>query len=485
MSPGAAVLSHEDLRGVSHSSFAQLLPDDTTSFTVRSPIDGQVVGTLRETGTEEAVSIADQAGSAFGQWRTLPARQRAEYLLAWAGRIISCTELMAALITLESGKTAAEARAEIRYAADFARLSAEEISREAGIILPAPSDTVSREVGWQALGPILSITPWNFPAALVLRSSAPALAAGCTVVLKPAEQTPLTASLLQQLWEETGAPTGTFTVIPTTYPGTVVAAAMNSGIFRKLTFTGSQATGTALYMQAAQHLMRVSMELGGNAPFIIFEDADLDQAVQELLRCKFRINGQNCTAVNRVYVHHTVTAELEEKLRAAYESLRLGDPRHPEVNVGPVINTAAAEKIRGLVQDAQAQGAQLLCGGSVDGRYVEPSLLRGVEDSMRLFQEEIFGPVLGLSVFETEEEVLHRANRVDVGLAGYLCTSDAARAHRVAEHLECGIVGVNNGAPTGDASIPFGGTKKSGIGRSGGRWGVLEYMETQFRHFER
>lgn len=484
MSRGTAVLSHSDLAGVSRSPFTEFIPAAAPSFEVCSPIDGQAVGALRDTGVEEALGSAERAGSAFDEWRAISVCQRAEYLQAWADRIVSCTELMASLITLEAGKAIAEARAEVRYAADFARVSAEEVRREAGIILPTPGEAASREVGWQAIGPVLSVTPWNFPAALVLRSSAPALAAGCTVVLKPAEQTPLTACLLEKLWEETGAPPGTFTVISATEPGAVVAAAMDSGVFRKLTFTGSQATGTALYTQAAQHLMRVSMELGGNAPFIVFQDADLDQAARELIRCKFRINGQNCTAVNRVYVHSAVASKLEDKLRTAYAGLSLGDPRRSDVRVGPVVNTAAAERILGLVQQAQDQGAQVLCGGGSDGLYIEPTLIRGVEDSMRIFQEEVFGPVLGMSIFDTEDEVLARANGVEVGLAGYLCTSDAVRAHRVAELMECGIVGVNNGAPTGDASIPFGGSKKSGMGRSGGRWGVLEYLETQFRYFK-
>lgn len=454
------------------------------TFEVVSPVDGALVGAVMDMDAPTAGSMADVVVRAFPHWRATPARERAQALVRFADVIDAHEDTLAALIVAEMGKPIREARGEVGYASGFARTHAADILRLDGHLLPGRDRNHHVEVSYQPVGPVLGITPWNFPAAMVLRTVAPALAAGCTVLLKPAEQTPNVALKLAEYWSEASGSPDAFQVLTCEQPRTVIQHLVTDHGFGKLTFTGSQAVGRELYQLAAGQMMRVSMELGGHAPFIVMPDADVDAAADEIMRSKFRISGQTCVCVNRVLVHQDLGDRLATALQERIGRLITGDPRDESTDVGPLVNKAGYDKVATHVRDAVHGGAHLLAGGSpAGGLWYEPTLLTGVDDSMLIMREETFGPVLPISTFTTEQEAIARANALAVGLAAYVWTRDLGAAHRISEALEAGIIGVNDGIPGGDPSVPFGGFKDSGVGRAGGRWGLQAYLEPQYRSF--
>lgn len=455
------------------------------TFDVVSPVDGTVVGAVEDMAAQAAAVRAEAVITAFPSWRDTTVRERAETLYRWADIIDSHAEELAALIVAEMGKPIREARGEVGYASGFARTHASDILRADGHLLPGRARNHRVEVSYKPVGPVLGITPWNFPAAMVLRTAAPALAAGCTILLKPAEQTPHLALKLAKYWREAGGPSDTFDILTCEHPRGVVRQLLSDHAFRKLTFTGSQAVGRELYQLAAGQMMRVSMELGGHAPFIVMPDADVEAAAHEIMRSKFRISGQTCVCVNRVLAHEDVAEALVAGLRHQISRLITGDPAEEATDIGPLVNQAGHDKVARHVTDARNHGARVLAGGkSAGGLCYEPTLLVGVEDSMLVMREETFGPVLPVATFATEDEAVARANAMGVGLAAYLWTRDLGAAHRISEALEAGIIGVNDGIPGGDPGVPFGGFKDSGVGRAGGRWGLHAYLEPQYRSIQ-
>jgi succinate-semialdehyde dehydrogenase/glutarate-semialdehyde dehydrogenase len=332
----------------------------------------------------------------------------------------------------------------------------------------------------QPVGPVFAITPWNFPAAMVTRKAGPALAAGCSFILKPAEQTPLSGLYLAELWQQAGGPKGTLQVLPTSDPVPLSDALLADPQIRKLTFTGSTEVGRLLYRKAADTVKKISLELGGHAPFLIFDDADLDLAVREVVACKYRNAGQTCVCTNRIYVQSTVLDNFTERYVRATESLKVGDPLSDSTDIGPLVDEQGLTKVKQHIQDAVAKGAVLKTGGNaLDGLYFEPTVLTDITSEMKIMQEETFGPVAPIVAFDDEAEVISKANDTQYGLAAYLYTNDLSRAFRVSEALEYGIVGINDGVPAAPYA-PFGGMKQSGLGREGGPWGIEEYLEIKY-----
>jgi succinate-semialdehyde dehydrogenase/glutarate-semialdehyde dehydrogenase len=389
---------------------------------------------------------------------------------------------IAHLMSLENGKALVDARGETTYAAEFFRWYAEEAVRAEGSLMTAPSGANRIMVMHQPVGIAVLVTPWNFPAAMATRKIGPALAAGCTVVLKPASDTPLTALLLAQILADAGVPAGVVNVLPARRSGAVVSAMLHDPRVRKLSFTGSTEVGRVLLKEAADQVVNCSMELGGNAPFLVFEDADLDAAVEGAMIAKMRNIGEACTAANRFHVHESVAAEFADKLAARMRDLKVGRGTEDGVDVGPLIDDDQRGKVAELVQDATDRGAEVLVGGSrVDGPgyFYEPTVLASVPQDARLLEEEIFGPVAPIATFAGDEEALEQANRTIYGLVAYAYTRDLDRAFRVMEGLQTGMVGLNQGLVS-NASAPFGGVKQSGFGREGGREGIAEYLETKY-----
>lgn len=450
------------------------------TFEVRGPSDGEVVAEIADCGPDLADHAADVAWRAFEDWRERTAFERADVLRRWHDLMMREQEPLARTLTREMGKPIREARGEIAYAAGFVGWYAEEGVRAYGEVFPTAAARKRGLALRRPVGPVYGVTPWNFPAAMVTRKVAPALAAGCTFVLKPAEGTPLTALLLAELWREAGGPEGTLQVLPTNDPGPLSEALMRDDRIRKVTFTGSTEVGKLLYRQAADTVKRISLELGGHAPFLVFEDADLDEAVREAMAAKFRNSGQTCVCANRVYVHESIADAFADRYAEAASQLVVGDPMDEATDVGPLVNEAGLAKVRDHVADAVAKGATVRLGGrSGEGLYYPPTVLAGVTNEMRLMHEETFGPVAPILPFTTEEEAVRLANDTPYGLAAYLWTNDLSRAWRVAEALDYGIVGVNDGVPSAPYA-PFGGTKRSGIGREGGPWGLEEYLEVTY-----
>lgn len=449
-------------------------------FPVTSPATGDVLAEVADCGPAEARLAAGVAAEAFGTWRRATAWERSRCLRRWHELVLADEAGLAELMAREMGKPVTEGRGEVRYAAGFIEGSAEEARRVEGSILPGPQGAKRLLVLKQPVGPVYAITPWNFPAAMITRKAAPALAAGCPVILKPAEQTPLTALRLARLWEEAGGPPGTLQVLPAADPVPLTAVLLQDSRIRKLTFTGSTAVGRRLYQEAAADIKRVSLELGGHAPFLVFEDADIDAAVKEVMASKFRNAGQTCISANRVFVQRSLHDRFVARLAAGAAALAVGDPLDPKTQVGPLVDREAALKVREHVEDAVARGATVVTGGRPGvGSFYPPTVLTGVGRGMRLMEEETFGPVTPVAAFETEEEAVRLANDTPYGLAAYLWTRDLGRAFRVAEALDYGIVGVNDGAPSVPHS-PFGGVKHSGLGREGGRWGIEEFLDVKF-----
>ncbi|MGR4067387.1 NAD-dependent succinate-semialdehyde dehydrogenase [Billgrantia sp. C5P2] len=457
-------------------------------YTVNDPATGETIASAADSTAADAQAATVAAHRAFDSWRQQPAAVRAQIIKRWYALIVKHTEDLARLISREQGKPLAEARGEVAYGAAYVDWFAAEAVRSYGDIIPAPVGSKRMLVTKEPVGVVAAITPWNFPLAMIARKIAPALAAGCTVVAKPAEDTPLTALALVALAEEAGLPAGVLNIVTSSRErvGEVVGAWLSDSRVRKITFTGSTAVGKLLARDSAATLKRLSLELGGNAPFIVFEDADLDAAVEGLMAAKFRNGGQTCVSPNRVYVQASVYEAFADKLVARVQSLRIGPGDREESQIGPMINGRAVDKIERHVQDALARGATLLTGGQrLSGgvtsgpNYYAPTVLGDASHDMELAQDETFGPVVPLFRFADEEEVVTAANDTPYGLAAYFFSRDVERIWRLAERLQTGLVGINEGALAAE-SAPFGGIKESGYGREGSRYGLDDYMATKY-----
>ena len=448
---------------------------------VLNPANGRTVGLACDVGTDGARRAVEAAQIAFGEWRTQTAAERAGLLWRWHAAVLEAQDDLARLLTAEQGKPLAEALDEIAYAAAYIAWYAEEARRLYGEVIPSPRRDSRIVVLSQPVGVVAAITPWNFPGAMVTRKLAPALAAGCTVVLKPAPQTPLTALALTRLLERAGAPKGVINVVTGDAAPIGEVLTVHPAV-RKLSFTGSTAVGKRLTAQVASTMKRVSMELGGNAPFVVFNDADIDAAVAGLMASKFRNAGQTCVSVNRIYVQALVAAAFEAKLAAAMDAIVVGPGDLAGVQQGPLIDESAVAKVQRHVDDAINRGARVVRGGTrhaMGGTFYSPTLIADCSADMAIATEETFGPLAALFVFEEEADAVALANASEAGLAGYFYTRDHARAWRVAEALEVGMVGVNTGLISTEVA-PFGGVKESGVGREGSRHGLRDYVDLKY-----
>lgn len=442
---------------------------------IDNPATGQVIGSVPDLGADAATAAVEAAYAAGPAWRLHSARERASILRRWFDLIMANQDDLALILTLEQGKPLAEARGEIAYAASFVEWFAEEARRTYGDIIPGFARGVSVRVEKRPVGVVAAITPWNFPAAMVTRKLAPALAAGCTAVLKPSELTPFTALALMALAEEAGFPKGVLNVITGT-PAPIGEVFVTDPRVAKFTFTGSTTVGRKLGGQAMAAVKRVSLELGGNAPFIVLDDADLDAAVEGAMLSKFRNAGQTCVCANRFFIHTRFYDAFANRLAERVADLVVGDGRTPGVQIGPMINRAAIEKVSAHVADARAGGGRVLAGGEADGPFFRPTIIADVSADALLCREETFGPVVGMIRVEDELTALRCANDSPAGLAAYVYTRDLGTADRMVAGLETGMVGLNTAAISSEAA-PFGGCKLSGIGREGSRYGIDEYLE--------
>ena len=455
--------------------------DDGATCAVTNPATGELLGTVPNMGAAETARAIAAAEAAWPAWRARTAHERAQVLRAWYDLIRANLDDLAMIMTLEQGKPLAEARGEIEYAASYIEWFAEEARRGGGDIVPSPWADKRIVVLRQPIGVCAAITPWNFPSAMITRKAGPALAAGCPMVLKPATATPYSALALAVLAGRAGVPAGVFSVL--TGSSRQIGGEMTANpAVRKLTFTGSTEVGRELMRQSAPTIKKLSLELGGNAPFIVFDDADLDAAVQGALVSKFRNGGQTCVCANRIYVQNNVYDQFVGKLVAAVQAFKVGNGVEPGVTQGPLIDQAALAKVEQHVADALEQGATLLAGGrrhALGRGFFEPTVLGDVTAAMLVAREETFGPLAPVFRFDTDEEVLAQANDTEFGLAGYFYTRDLSRAWRVAEALECGMVGLNTGIIS-TAVAPFGGVKQSGLGREGSQYGMDDYLVTKY-----
>jgi len=451
-------------------------------FAVIDPATEEVIADVADASANDGLAALTAAAAAQPAWSAKAPRQRAEILRRAFTLMHEHGENLARLIVLENGKPLAEARSEVAYAAEFFRWFSEEAVRLDGTIVTAPAGGNRIVVVHQPIGVALLVTPWNFPAAMATRKIAPALAAGCAVVLKPASETPLTALAVARILVEAGVPSGVVNVVPTSANAELVSAMLADGRIRKLSFTGSTEVGRLLLAQAAKRVVKCSMELGGNAPFIVFSDADLDAAIEGAMIAKMRHNGETCTAANRFYVEKSVADAFTRRLTERMASLKMGNGLDPSVQVGPLINAEARDKVVRLVDGAIAAGARARTGGLVPrgrGFFYPPTVLADVEARSPILAEEIFGPVSPIVTFTDADEVIRLANATEQGLLAYVYTRDLARGLRIAEALETGMVGLNRSLVS-DPAAPFGGVKQSGIGREGGREGILDYTETKY-----
>lgn len=452
------------------------------TFPVQNPANGSLVGRVPDCAREDVMDAIGAAAAAFPDWRERTAAERGEILERWHGLMAQEAEELARLMTLEQGKPLRESRGEVAYAAQFIEWFAEEGKRAYGEVIPPPKRGQHIVVVKQPIGVAAAITPWNFPAAMITRKAGAALAAGCPMIVKPAEATPLTALALAELGERAGLPPGVLNVVTGLDAEAIGQTLTASPVVRKLSFTGSTEVGRKLMAQCAEHITKVSLELGGNAPFLVFEDADLDAAVRGAIASKFRNTGQTCVCVNRFLVQEAVHDRFVEKLRAAMEQLVVGDGLEEGVDQTALIDAQAIEKVQAHVEDARAGGAKVLLGGKPHprgGTYYPPTLLTDIRPGMRCTREETFGPVAAVMRFATEDEAVRIANDTEYGLAAYFYTRDIHRAWRVAERLEAGILGINEGVISTPVA-PFGGVKASGIGREGSRHGLDEYLELKY-----
>ncbi|WP_343069417.1 NAD-dependent succinate-semialdehyde dehydrogenase [Geomicrobium halophilum] len=456
--------------------------EDLDHFEIVNPATKQVIGAVPKGGKNEAEQAVEAAHTAFDSWSKLPAQERSRLLAAWHQLIEENKEEIGKIMILEQGKPLQEAIGEVSYANGFISWYAEEAKRIYGETIPASHTNKRIFVQKQPVGMVAAITPWNFPAAMITRKVGPALAAGCTAVVKPAEETPLTALKLAELAEEAGIPAGVVNVI-TGAPQEIGETWLQDERVRKITFTGSTEVGKRLMEGAAQTVKKISLELGGHAPFIVMEDADIDKAIDQLIGSKFRNAGQTCICTNRVYVQESILETFHEKFKAAVQKLTTGNGLEENVDLGPLINEQAIEKVQKHLDDAISKGGRILSGGNSfeknKGLYFEPTILSEATDDMLCMNEETFGPVAPVAAFQTEEEVIQRANNSPYGLAAYVFSENIGRAVRLSEALEYGIVGVNDGLPS-VPQAPFGGMKESGIGREGGHHGIEEYLEVKY-----
>jgi succinate-semialdehyde dehydrogenase/glutarate-semialdehyde dehydrogenase len=454
-------------------------------FDVSDPATGTAFAKVPDSGAADARAAVDAAHAAFPAWRAVPAKQRAAILKRWNDLLLVHQEDLGRLISREQGKPLAEGRGEVAYAASYVEWFAEEATRANGDVIPAPVPGRRMLALKEPVGVVAAITPWNFPAAMIARKIAPALAAGCTVVCKPAEDTPLTSLALVRLAEQAGVPPGVLNIVTASRERTpeVVDAWLDDARVRKISFTGSTAVGKHLARRSADTLKKLSLELGGNAPFIVFDDADLDAAVDGLMAAKFRNGGQTCVCPNRVYVQAGVHDAFVEKLAARVSALKVGPASDPASQIGPMINARAVDKILRHIDDAVARGARIVAGGnrlaSLGPNYVAPTVLVNADATMDCACEETFGPVAPVTRFDTEAEVIVAANATPYGLAAYFYSTDARRIWRVTDALEAGLVGVNEGALAAEAA-PFGGVKESGYGREGSVHGLDDYMHLKY-----
>ncbi|MEB3372331.1 NAD-dependent succinate-semialdehyde dehydrogenase [Saccharopolyspora sp. S2-29] len=451
-------------------------------FNVVNPATEEVIATVADGGPEDAQRAIETAGRVQKDWARTPPRERGEILRRAYDLLMQRQDELALIMTTEMGKPFGEAKGEVAYAAEFFRWFAEEAVRIGGDLTTTGDGKNRILVSREPVGPCVLVTPWNFPLAMGTRKIGPAIAAGCTIVFKPAALTPLTSLALVDVLVEAGLPAGVLNVVCTTKASSVVSPWMSSGIARKISFTGSTAVGVRLLEQASEHVMRSSMELGGNAPFLVFEDADLDRAVEGAVAAKMRNMGEACTAANRIFVQRPVAEEFARRLAVRMGSLKVGDGVEDGTEVGPLVEEKALRKVQELVDDAVGKGAKVVCGGDRPDRpgyFYPPTVLSGVSEEAELMSEEIFGPVAPVISFDTEEEAVRMANDTPWGLAGYLFTQDVDRGFRVGEAMEVGMVGLNTGIVSNPAA-PFGGVKASGLGREGGRVGIEEFLEFKY-----
>jgi succinate-semialdehyde dehydrogenase/glutarate-semialdehyde dehydrogenase len=452
------------------------------TLTVEDPATGKALCEVADAQPDDALAALAAAADKQAEWAAWAPRERGEILRRSYQAIVEQTDELALLMTLEMGKAVKESKAEIGYAAEFFRWFSEEAVRVHGRYMVNTTGVGRILTMRQPVGPCVFVTPWNFPMAMGTRKLAPALAAGCTVVVKPAQQTPLSMLALAKILEQAGLPPGVLNVITAKHSGAVIEPLLKDPRTRKLSFTGSTEVGRKLIEQSAQQVLRVSMELGGNAPFLVFEDADLDAAVQGAMLAKMRNVGEACTAANRFHVHESIAAEFARRLAERMGALKLGRGTEPDTDVGPLIDEAQRGKVEELVGDARYRGAQALIGGervAGPGYFFAPTVLADIAEDSRLLREEIFGPVAPIATFSSEEQALAAANLTEYGLVAYVYTRDLQRAFRVCEGLETGMVGLNQGVVS-NAAAPFGGVKQSGFGREGGFEGISEYLETKY-----
>ncbi len=459
--------------------------DDGATLAVVDPATGDQLASVPRCGAAETKRAIEAADAAWPAWKALTARRRAQLLQAWNRLILDHADDLAQLITAECGKPLAEAKGEVVYGASFVEWFAEEAKRTYGDTIPSPAASTRLVVVRQPVGVCAAITPWNFPLAMLTRKVAPGLAAGCPVVVKPAESTPLTALALAVLAERAGFPAGVFNVV-TGDPAAIGGELCANPIVRKLSFTGSTAVGRRLMAQCAPTIKKLSLELGGNAPFIVFDDADLDAAVDGAIAAKYRNTGQTCVCANRILVQSGVYEEFAAKFAARVGALKVGPGSEPGVAQGPLINAAGLAKVEAHVADALAKGARVLCGGARHergGNFFQPTVLAGVTPDMQVAREETFGPMAPLFRFDTEADAIAMANDTEFGLAAYFYTRSAGRCWRVGEALEYGMVGINTGLISNEVA-PFGGIKQSGLGREGSKYGIDEYLEIKYLCFD-
>jgi succinate-semialdehyde dehydrogenase/glutarate-semialdehyde dehydrogenase len=455
---------------------------DGGRFDVLDPATALPIAQVASATVEDGLAAVDAAEAAAVGWRSTAPRARAEILRKTFELMIERSEELAKLITLENGKALPDARGEVAYAAEFFRWYSEEAVRIQGSIETAPAGTNRILVIRQPIGVCLLITPWNFPAAMATRKIGPALAAGCTVILKPASETPLTALAMAAILAEAGVPEGVVNVIPSRRSGAIAAALLADDRVRKVSFTGSTEVGRILLAESAKTVVNASMELGGNAPFLVLEDADVDAAIAGAMIAKLRNGGEACTAANRFYVHRSVASEFSEKLATEFAKLTVGPGLDESTQIGPLVNADSREKVVSLVNGALAQGARALTGGAAldtEGFFYPPTVLTNVPSAADILTEEIFGPVAPIVVFDDVQEAITAANSTEYGLVSYVYTNDLAEGLRVSEALESGMVGLNRPVVS-DPAAPFGGVKQSGLGREGGHEGVLDYTESKY-----
>ena len=451
-------------------------------FYVLNPATEQPLCKVADGTVDDARAALDAASRAFPAWSATNPRDRAEILRKCFELAIARKEFFARLMTLENGKALADSRAEAAYAAEFFRWYSEEAPRNLGEVSRAPSTGARILVQHKPAGVAVMVTPWNFPAAIGTRKIAPALAAGCTVVLKPASETPLTMLALAELFQEAGVPAGVVNIVPSRKSGAVVSAMLHDPRVRVISFTGSTEVGRKLLHEAADNVVRPAMELGGNAPFIVCEDADIDAAVEGAMVAKMRNMGEACTAANRFYVHEKVHDAFVDKFAAKMKALKVGNGLEDGVAVGPLVNADTRDKVAALVEDALNKGARAVLGGqrvNRTGYYYPPTVLVDVPDNARCLKEEIFGPVAPIQKFRDEDEAIRKANDTEFGLISYVYTRDLSRGLKISERLEAGMIGLNRGVAS-DPAAPFGGAKQSGIGREGAHEGMMEFLETQY-----